>query len=437
MSGKKIEKKNHNLIKVSCPDGGDGLSSNLDRSHFLKLMMLNSVAAFSPSFLIQPVAKLMALNWENKLYFKNYKIFFDQQNQGHAASSLSVVFNDNTYMLLFQKASDAESGIQPRITHTTKPGSYWESPKLFGPDIVQDPENEFLGLSLHGPTNQGTMLSLGVHVDWSKKGVSPRWRPSILIIGRKERDDTEFIYKYYNSGTFLGEQFISEGITLNSGRILLPIWGAKQQGENWQCGILLSDDDGRSWRYRQVGFEQEKRIRNNANVPAGFNEQTLFETGNGKVISLIRGREKLGQVAESPQDTWFFRSVSEDGGENWSEPKVTNIAGTGASSNGLLLPDNSLLHACRIPYSRNLYNLAEENLFGLHIARSFDEGRTWQTVLMKQKDPEGTPFDNYYNAMNGRFIQISTTEWYYVFGQFDVERDIHRILMIAIETGKG
>ena len=250
-----------------------------------------------------------------------------------------------------------------------------------------------------------------------------------MIIGRKKFGASGFTYDYYKSGSFLGEQFVDQGISLRSGRILLPIWGALHQGDNWQCGVLLSDDDGESWRYRMVAYEPDKNIRTDPEVPAGFNEQTLYQTKDNKVISLIRGRAKLGQINESPQDTWFFRSVSQDRGGTWSEPKVTNLAGTGASSNGVTLPDGSLVHACRIPYYRKLYNLPKEHLYGLHIARSFNQGKTWEPAWMAQNDPEKMPFDNYYNVMNGRFIQTGDREWFYIFGQFDVKRDIHRILL--------
>lgn len=432
---KNNEDRNCQPGKALQPDPWMVLKKDLDRRHFLKMAMTGAVAVYLPYIPVKLVGNSLAGPWRSQLNFTDYSIFFDQQDLGYAASAISMVFSGDRYTLLFQKASDAEPGIQPKITHAVKPDLNWSTPELFGPDLVEDPENEFLGLSLYGPSNQGTMLSIGVHVDWSKEGVNlPRWRPGTLIVGRNESADTEFTYHYYESGTFLGEQFVSSGISLSDGRILLPVWGAMHKGNNWQCGVLLSDDDGLAWRYRTVGYERNKDIRDNPDVPAGYNEQTLFETKDRKIVSLIRGREKLGEVSGSLRDTWFFRSVSMDGGESWSEPEITNIAGTGASSNGVTLPDGSLLHACRIPYSRDLYNLREKNLYGLHIARSFDQGKTWETAWMTQKDPEGTPFDNYYNAMNGRFIQTGPSEWYYVFGQFDVKRDIHRTLMVRIQS---
>ena len=51
--------------------------------------------------------------------------------------------------------------------------------------------------------------------------------------------------------------------------------GSDARGDNWQCGVL-SDDVGRTVRYRQVGYEPDPAIRKDPEVMAGFNEQTLF-----------------------------------------------------------------------------------------------------------------------------------------------------------------
>ena len=139
-------------------------------------------------------------------------------------------------------------------------------------------------------------------------------------------------------------------------------------------------------------------------------------------------------LAESPDDTWFFRSVSEDDGQTWSAPELTDVAGTGAAGLGYTLPDGSLLHACRIPYSRTLCSLPEPELCGLHLTRSSDQGRTWQTEMLQQRDPEGTPFTNYYNAMNGQFVPVNEREFLYVFGHFSVAEKIFRILALHLEV---
>ncbi len=79
-----------------------------------------------------------------------------------------------------------------------------------------------------------------------------------------------------------------------------------------------------------MGYESNLGIRDNpgsGGYAAGYNEQSLFLTRGGRLVSIIRGREKLGRVAGSPKDTWFSRSVSDDQGETWSKPEPTNVAG--------------------------------------------------------------------------------------------------------------
>ena len=105
----------------------------------------------------------------------------------------------------------------------------------------------------------------------------------------------------------------------------------------------------------------------------------------------------------------------------------------GAPASGLTLPDGSLLMAARVPYSRTLYRLSEAELFGLHFTRSFDGGKTWRTEKILQRDPDGNAFDNYYNAMNGQFVRVSPREWMYVFGQFSVKHNIHRMLAVRLK----
>lgn len=99
---------------------------------------------------------------------------------------------------------------------------------------------------------------------------------------------------------------------------------------------------------------------------------------------------------------------------------------------GYVLPDGSLLYACRVPYSRTLLNLPEPELFSLHLARSCDEGLSWQTELLVQHDPTGKPFTNHYNAMNGQFMPLEDGTLLYMFGQFDVAAKMYRVLALEL-----
>ena len=369
-----------------------------------------------------------------KITFSDYRIFYDGQSDGYGTIGGTFVNQEEGIFGLITSGGgheDDEKGASPFFIKTVNLGETWSEPKPFASYFIDDPRNESLHLGFSGPTDHGTIITNGFHFkvgDSSLVYEELDWRAYTLLIGRKEKGTSEFTYKEYPSGTFLGEQFMERGLQLSSGRLIYSIWGSKNKGENWRCGVLLSDDDGISWKYRDVAYEPDLGIRNNPKVPAGFNEQTLFVTESQKIVSIIRGREKLGQVKESPRDTYFLRSESTDGGETWSDYETTNLAGTGATGIGLTLPDGSFLQACRIPYSRDLYKLNEPELNGLHFARSFDEGKTWQTEKIFHHDPVGTSFDNHYNAMNGQFLKINGNEWLYIFGQFDNSKNIYRLL---------
>ena len=103
---------------------------------------------------------------------------------------------------------------------------------------------------------------------------------------------------------------------------------------------------------------------------------------------------------------------------------------------GLTLPDGSILIGCRIPYSREYYNLPEKDLYGLNHARSFDDGKTWTPEFILQRDPEGNPFNNHYCAMNGFFRTISENRYEYIFGFFghDFKPKLQRMLKVVLGT---
>lgn len=375
----------------------------------------------------------------NRVVVTEYRVLFE----GQRANAGGAVLTNGALELVFTGAiEDDEAGTLPFVVRTRDWGKQWTPPQRFGTELldglVKAPESEFVALALFGPTPKGTVLAAGYHVPRGVKKESYRedirWRPSAALIGRREKGRSAFVYESYGTGKFLGEQFAAPGVVLADGRVVATLWGSARQGENWQCGVLLSDDDGRTWRYRRVGYAADPALRDDPRMPAGYNEQTLFEAKDGRIVSIIRGREKLGRVPGSARDTWFFHSESRDRGETWSAPQATNLAGTGASANGITLPDGSLLMACRVPYSRTLYSLPEKDLFGLHMARSFDGGKSWKTELLRQRDPQGKPFDNHYNAMNGQFVQTGEREWVYVFGQFSVKTNVHRMLMLRLRV---
>lgn len=370
-----------------------------------------------------------------ELRFSDYRPLFSEE--AYPASSAGCVLHGGELWLTFRVASDGDRGQSTRIARSRDLGQSWSTPESFGPPIpVTADANQSAGIL--GAASDGTLIAAGHRID---KGIRQghykedvAWRPAVALIGAAAQGEA-FVWRDYPSGTFLGEQFIAPALILASGRLILSVWGAKERGENWRCGVILSDDCGATWRYRDVAYERDKAIRGNREMPAGFNEQTLFALPDDRIVSIIRGRDALGQIAgASPHcsEKLFFRSLSEDGGESWSAPELTNLPGTGAPAAGLVLQDDSLLLPARIP---TIWSRPSYGLFGLHFARSFDEGRTWQTELVLSRDPEGESFNNYYNAMNGSFVSLAPDKVLYTFGHWDPANERHRVLSIAIEQG--
>ncbi|MBK9170913.1 MAG: exo-alpha-sialidase [Bryobacterales bacterium] len=396
-------------------------------------------------WMLGAAAATAACRREGRVEIDEYGVLFDRQAEGFPASAASAVRVNGKLWMSFMRASDAAAGLLPSSAESPDWGRTWTDPQPLGrelpEDMWRDASGQFLGLAPFGPTARGTLITVGFHTRKPVRDGSyredVRWRPGSCLIGRREKGEERFDYTVHPSGTFLGEQFAAPGVVMRTGRLVLQVWGAAAQGENWQCGVLLSDNDGKLWRYRQVGPPAPVEMRDDPDMPVGFNEQTLHHAPDGRLVSIIRARAKLGRLEQSPRDTWFYRSESRDGGETWSRPQPTNLAGTGAPSSGIYLPDGSLLMAARIPYARDLYRLEDPEAYGLHIARSMDAGLTWQTVRMIQQDPGGRPFNNYYNAMNGVFVRTGGAEWRYVFGEFRHQENIHRVLSLRLRFVTG
>lgn len=375
------------------------------------------------------------------LKIANYRVLYDAMDRGYRASAGTVDLHNGELSLVFIFASDGKRGEPQHIVRSRDMGKTWTDPVLFGPPLTK-PEEQHQSVMLSGRTRAGTLIGAGHFIakgireddDAGHYEADVSWRPADLILGRQPAGANAMTYVKVPTGTYLGEQFGHFGRVLKSGRIALSIWGAKNKGENWRSGVLLSDDDGVTYRYRDVAYEPDLAIRAKPAMPAGFNEVTLFECNDGRIVALIRGREKLGATDKTLHETYFFRCESRDGGETWSRYEQTNLAGTGATLAGVTLPDGSLLQAARVPlaFEGSWIKLADPKLYGLHLSRSHDAGKSWRTQEIVQHEPGGRGFDGYYNCMNGQFITLAPDRWMYVFGHFEHAANRHRILSLEL-----
>lgn len=382
---------------------------------------------------------------------EDFGVFLDLRERGYKDVVGGTLFTEDNGDLSFfffhsyisDYVEDDWVGTHDHVVRSKDGGQNWSDPELITMQRMKDITRESFWWRPFFRTREGTVLYSGMHqVLDAEEGTHHQdmsLRDYMLLYARREKGQPESRMKIieWPSGTFMGEQFLEGGFQLPSGRLIFTMWGIDVRGENWRCGVLISDDDGRTWRFNTVGYEPDFSIRDNPRQPAGYNEQTLFLTTDGTIVSIIRGREGLGRGVPggSNRDTWFFRSESRDEGETWSKPEPTNLPGTGATSGqGLTLPDGSLLIGCRVPYSRDYYDLPEKDLFGLNLARSFDNGKTWMPELIIQHDPQGNAFNNHYCAMNGFFRQISANQYEYIFGFFghDYEPKLQRMLKIKL-----
>jgi len=157
-----------------------------------------------------------------------------------------------------------------------------------------------------------------------------------------------------------------------SGRLLLPVTTLAESSpgrpESYSGAVLLSDDDGRSWR------EASNRVF----LPMrGVMEPHVEATRDGRVLMVMRNQ--LGSL---------FLSESSDDGESWSKPQTS----------GLRTPE-SCPELTRIPNTGDLlmiwnnspYDPAFRSHYGkrspLTAAVSRDEGRTWTLIRNIEDDP--------------------------------------------------
>lgn len=183
-------------------------------------------------------------------------------------------------------------------------------------------------------------------------------------------------------------------IRLRSGRILLEAW----EGGYSYC--VLSDDDGETWRDSQ-------HVK-----PAGGEcyENACIELKDGKVLMFMR--TGLGGQ---------FKSISSDGGETWSNPVITPLAGSAAP-----------VSISRVPKTGDLlaiwtHNPGSQKRSPLTSAISKDEGETWEHFHNLEDAPddawaypavtwiENRALITYFNYKGGLSLKLKSlpAEWFY------------------------
>ena len=139
-------------------------------------------------------------------------------------------------------------------------------------------------------------------------------------------------------------------LELPNGELLIPL-GDYSKKPN-EASVSKSLDKGKTWGdLRVIAFDPFGNLR--------FGEPALCYLPSGKIFCMIRESGSPGSRG------YLYQSESLDNGENWSQPKRTDIWGFPAHL--LSLRDGRVL--CTYGYRRPPY--------GVRGCLSYDEGKTW------------------------------------------------------------
>jgi sialidase-1 len=174
------------------------------------------------------------------------------------------------------------------------------------------------------------------------------------------------------------------GITLQNGRMVVPVWlSTSRRHRPSIAATIYSDDQGRTWQAGEVIVLTTDRTPNPS-------EHLLVELSDGNVMANMRSESKLHRR---------LVSVSPDGATGWSEPKFDEnlydpicMAGfarmqpAAADDFGFLLfanPDSSQASS----QSKTPKRVRERRNLTLRVSR--DEGKSWPVAQVIEPGPSG------------------------------------------------
>lgn len=172
----------------------------------------------------------------------------------------------------------------------------------------------------------------------------------------------------------------------SAGRLICPVATTErvwEKGHTFRTVCYLSDDAGRTWRRGRGEVTAPKR---------GAMEPGLIERADGRILQTIRtqtGRQ--------------WASLSDDGGDTWSEAAPWTVVSPEAPATLASLPDGSGWLLVHNP-SLDTNNSHGGRRTPLVAALSKDEGETWSAPTMIESDPEFTYSYTSVDFLEGRVL---------------------------------
>ena len=245
------------------------------------------------------------------------------------------------------------------------PGSYsWSAPEV----LVEVPGRS-LGqpVFLLHPTNGELWFFFNVimHNHWMS--AQPYWMRS--TDGGHTWDKPQHLMDYP------GLMFRSKPFLL-PGRIILPAYDEV----TWQSRMLISDDEGQSWRLTEP-----------LSTPLGNIHPCLVQRSDGSLLAYLRTGGKTS-------DGVIWRTESHDNGDTWSNPTATPLSNPNAGIDLIRLTSGALLLA---------YNPVSTGRTPLCVAWS-NEDETWPRQQTLQDAPGEFSYPTLLQSADGRIHMVYT-----------------------------
>ena len=236
-------------------------------------------------------------------------------------------------------------------------------------------------------------------------------------------------------------------VELSSGDLVCPIWGKRVAEEQWTSGLVRSRDGGRTWgEYVSIAYDPEAQVspppspsplkgegKSFPSPPeeegqgegeivyhcAGYNETTLLELPDGRVLAILRQQGVEGCKRD------LYRSVSGDRGRTWSKPARLDLWGTSPSLH--LMPSGDVL----LGYRNHLGNPQGLTEPGVGLSVSRDGGLTWSGHMILE-DPLGYRYRHEFEAGYPAFLDLDDHRTLAAFYSFDPTLPAERYLAANI-----
>jgi len=127
----------------------------------------------------------------SRVAIRAYRVFYDRQVDDWGTIGGSLVRDDETWIGVFGSGphEDDDAWQHPVVVRSRDQGLTWTEPENFGPPIQGDRQRQSLGMNQSGPTQAGTMLVNGCHMQLAPDAVGPyqdlsfRAYTLVLVVG--------------------------------------------------------------------------------------------------------------------------------------------------------------------------------------------------------------------------------------------------------------